>query len=519
HPRFVPEVVRSTEQFPQIANGAQFPLYVVETDLAVFAAQLAAVDMSAVFDSGRVMFFCGPEAWEELTAFFIDHPWRALPFSPDGRPVVTLVRPDETPKAQAFFAAAWGHRQKALTSAVKDMAVHYPAAGNELRDRRLKTLFGKWFDGVQALYQSGGVLNTTAETSEMLAALEKQTGISIASPSRPQLPDKVRVLFMVSVFTTVLRHVIEDIAQALRRLGHETRIVKEPSAMDRLYPTAVVSALSEFKPDMIFQMDHLRREWPWVPKGIPHLTFIQDMVPALLQEHAGQSIGPNDFVLVDTEFKWWQEAFDRYRYPRQNFIHFPSCTNEETFKPSELSESDRAKYGSDVAVTTNIDLVPARAWETSVVENLRGFSHARLRDAMVYDMFQTVANAFYRLTPLEWLAPLGLDIKIWGKFPQETHPTLGKYFVGPAGFEELPKIYQASRITILGNHAGWRHYKTASVLASGGLPLVRFHPDSCEDIVDRETMMFKGPDDLREKVRYWLSHEEARLNEVRKWRA
>ncbi len=519
HPQLLPEVARVTEGFPQLLNGAEFPIYVVESDPFPFALHLVAINLTAVLRLERVEFFIGSGAWDDVQKFFMDHPARLIPATRDGALLAALMKPSEIEKAKAVFTAVHRQRMQEHRSALEDMHRNLPPVPDTERKAELKRLFDTWFDEVKNHCDEGGTVDSVADSQRMLSELEKRAGVSVVRPSPPALPQNARVLLVTSLFTTVLQHVVRDIESAFRRLGHETRVLMENNVLDRWRETDYFRAVADFRPHIIFQMDHLRGETPYLPDRIVNLTFVQDMLPGLLSEQAARTVGPNDFMLVDMDFKWWQELFRQYRYPEQNFIHFPSCTNEEVFKPSELTKGDMTGFGADVAVTTNIDLKPRQAWERIVNGLLATSRHRCLRDNIAYEMFQTVANAYYRLKPLEWLAPLGLNMKIWGKFPQEDHPTLGRFFVGPPAFEDLARIYQASKITILGNHAGWRHYKTASVLAAGGFPLVRHHPDSCEDIIDRETMMFRGPDDLTEKVRYWLSHDKERAEESAKWRA
>jgi hypothetical protein len=519
HPQLLPEVVRVTEEFPRLLNGAEFPIYVVETDIFPFALHLVALDLTAILRLERLQFFIGPDAWEEVQKFFTEHPTCLIPATRDGQLLAALMKPSEIEKARTVFMAVHRQRMEEYRRALEDMRAHFQPVSDRERKAQLKQLLTVWFDEVKSHYDAGGAIDSVADSGRMLSEAEKRTGIRVVELSPPPLPSSTRVLLVTSLFTTVLQHVVRDIESAFRRLGHQTRVLMEKSVLDRWRDTDYFRAVADFRPHIIFQMDHLRGESPYMPDGIVYLTFVQDMLPSLLSEQAARTVGPNDFILVDMDFKWWRELFRQYKYPEPNFIHFPSCTNEEVFRPSELTEDDMKKYGADVALTTNIDLKPKQAWDRIVDGFLATIRHRCLRDNVAYEMFQSVANAFYRLTPVEWLAPLDLKVKIWGKFPQEDHLTLGKFFVGPAKFEELPRIYQASKISLLGNHAGWRHYKTASVLAAGGFPLVRYHPDSCEDVIDRETMMFRGPDDLREKVGYWLSHDKERTEESAKWRA
>ena len=93
---------------------------------------------------------------------------------------------------------------------------------------------------------------------EAIADYESRTTEQWAEILRGRAGRPPRVLLVTSRFTTVLQHATRDAAEAFEHLGWETRLLIEPSAYQRLTTWCVEQVLSEFRPDLVFVIDHLR---------------------------------------------------------------------------------------------------------------------------------------------------------------------------------------------------------------------------------------------------------------------
>jgi hypothetical protein len=122
----------------------------------------------------------------------------------------------------------------------------------------------------------------------------------LAAPFDANPPRRPRVLLLTTRFSTVLQYSTRDTAEAFERIGWDARVLIEPSPSHRLYQHAIRQAVDEFKPDLLFQIDHLRHEHgDLFPPDLPFACWIQDHLPNLQNQAAGQAVGPRDFVLTD----------------------------------------------------------------------------------------------------------------------------------------------------------------------------------------------------------------------------
>ena len=119
---------------------------------------------------------------------------------------------------------------------------------------------------------------------------------ALFGPSPPRRP---RVLLLTTRFSSVLQYSTRDAAEGFRQIGWDARVVIEPTPAHRLYRPAIRRALDEFKPDLVFQIDHLRHEHgDLFPPNLPFACWVQDHLPNLTSDAAGAAVGPRDFVLV-----------------------------------------------------------------------------------------------------------------------------------------------------------------------------------------------------------------------------
>ena len=113
---------------------------------------------------------------------------------------------------------------------------------------------------------------------------------------------------------------------------------------------ALDEILHDFRPDIIFCIDHFRWETV-VPDQIIFLTWVQDLLPNIVDRESAAKIGRNDFVLnafvSDVEMLW------QLGYPPEVIIEAAFAVNDGIYKPCRLSRPERDQYGADIGAFSN----------------------------------------------------------------------------------------------------------------------------------------------------------------------
>jgi hypothetical protein len=150
--------------------------------------------------------------------------------------------------------------------------------------------------------------------------LTREKLIELLSSNPPRKP---RVMLMTTRFSTVLQFATRDSADAFRANGWDAYVLIEPSPYHALNRIAIAQATAQFKPDVIFQLDHLRHEHGGIfPQNVPFVCWIQDHLPNLTRADAGRTITPRDFVLTNREHVYHKE----YAYPLRQCIYLDKAT-------------------------------------------------------------------------------------------------------------------------------------------------------------------------------------------------
>jgi hypothetical protein len=121
---------------------------------------------------------------------------------------------------------------------------------------------------------------------------------------------KLRILLYASRFTTYMQHSIRDIAEGFRQFGHETFIqIEDEDAGVGIRKDVSLKNIIDFNPDILFEINHFRYEYPWIPKNIPYITWIQDLMPHIMRIKDPSLITEHDYIFsfsqhwIDNFFK------------------------------------------------------------------------------------------------------------------------------------------------------------------------------------------------------------------------
>jgi spore maturation protein CgeB len=134
------------------------------------------------------------------------------------------------------------------------------------------------------------------------------------------------------------------------------------------------------------------------------------------------------------------------------------------------------------------------------------------------------ANSRYRFNTLKPLAKLGLRIfgnEDWRALTTGT--SLEKCFTGKTvAHEDLPRLFRNSKINVNMHHlqsSTSLNLRVFDVPAAGGFLITDSMPGLADLFeIGREVVVYRTPEELREKVKHYLSHPEERLEIARRAR-
>ena len=338
-------------------------------------------------------------------------------------------------------------------------------------------------------------------------------------------PRKPRALLLTTRFSTVLQHSTRSMAEALESLGWETQIVIEPSAYHRAYRHAIRKTIAQFKPDLWFQIDHLRYEHDGLlPANLPAVCWVQDHLSNLMSRDAGRSVGETDFVLTDAGSTY----IHKYGYPSRQIIALTKLTQEA----APTVHTSRSTSNRDVVFVSNASGTPESLLQT-VLDNSRGGQRDRefLRQCVqrvqaIFDSGQSLAtysdccellraaqanlkfdldeagffnvskwlthplaDALYRQQALRWAAQaadeFGLSLCLYGK-GWEQNPEFQRFARGPVAYgTALDELTAHSAINLQVVPYLSLHQRLLDGIFAGGFFLIREHES---DIVPQQML-------------------------------
>ncbi len=376
---------------------------------------------------------------------------------------------------------------------------------------------------------------------------------------------KPKFLFWTSRFTTILQYHTRDCMESVKRLGCEAEILIESDDIHRIRKRDIVSVLSKVQPDIMFCIDHFRFEHIECPKELVWITWIQDLLPNILDKNTPLKLTERDFVM--NHFTTWK-GIKEIGYREDCLIEAPIPANPYIYKPYELNAEELGKYVCDICFVCHASDVDNHIDNT--VKNLQGelkeaiyavykgyqayvqdmgeifytkeiFSEY-IKGAVQYhydiqlnpnilgifakDMFENFNQRVYRQALVDWILDAGFtNIKLWGS-GWEKEEKYRVYAMGVAeNGEMLSKIYQASKVVVGNNVMTTSAARAWETMLSGGFYMSNYIPEE-EDITDirkiidvgKDVVMFYNKDDLIEKLHYYLNHEEERKEMIARGR-
>ena len=329
-------------------------------------------------------------------------------------------------------------------------------------------------------------------------------------------PRQPRILLVTTRSSTVLQYSTRDTAVGLTEIGWDARVFIEPSPHQVVTGPKLMEILDSFKPDAVFQIDHLRSEWAETyPPQLPFICWVQDHLPNLTKTASGESITPRDFLLCGMPRMY----SDRYGYPARQFLQMPKLTRiperpstwaadgvdivyvssasqipvdrarqlieeEGTSEPlRKLLQTccdrmiDTYQRGGTLATIGSIRLVVKQVEEDTGI----AIADEESRQCAAEKLFDRLNNALYRQQALRWAQAVadkhGLRFSIHGP-GWEKHPEFSRNACGPIAYgHALEELTRSSRINlILEPTLNISHQRLLDALVAGGFCLIRDYP-------------------------------------------
>jgi hypothetical protein len=381
---------------------------------------------------------------------------------------------------------------------------------------------GRWADTIKACVHEISERNTAPNQDlvrEVKAYYDGLTCDKLVDLLGPTPPRQPRMIVLTSRFTTVLQYSSRDVADAFEKLGWQIRIIIEPTPTHRVTFQSMLRDLHDFKPDMVFVIDHLRYQIEDLfPPNLPYVCWIQDVLPNLTSTTAGESIGLRDFVLTSNRPTYR----DTHGYPDRQCIDLAKLSRPPHLPASWASNGDDLVYVSNASRTgeqwadkivagmqddprvsqlirTCCDRIlqvyraggsiDASYQVLKIVEQVEHDLDMHLVDptvrfSIVMKLVHPLNDALYRQQALGWAANvtqrLGLTLAIYGNGWAD-HPTLAPYARGPVAYgNDLEELTRASKINLrLEPYTSLGHQRMIDGLLAGGFFLHRhFRPET-----------------------------------------
>jgi len=455
-------------------------IYVVEPNAAWLAAVLHLHDWREVLAHGRPFFFAGPDAVVRFRDFLLSH--EQLPI----------------PSERIHYTQSSEGLARSLAEVLLLVRTRrYVEASRLSRD-------------VARLYANRGP-----------RALAERF-------NNPDPENPLRVMFLVSRYTTVMQYTIRDLADGFRAAGYPTEIVKEETDCGALTPESRMRRILEFKPDLVVIPNHIRAEYlDLTPPQIVVATWIQDPMHGLFRAITGRAVRtrccepgePGVTAPTDYVFGYFRrDLVGRYGYPADTFLSYPIIpANPNLYRPVEVTPELERRYGCELAFLSNgndpcerslAKLLetfepPVRPLVEAAFETIRDHyrrggdllcypgsaAHSQLKKvadrlatemkidpALVADFdqrFRLLNDKLWRHATLEWMVALGIDLHLHGRGWEEP-PTFARFARPPVNDPaEIAAVYGCAKTSLQIGAYGALHQRMITGLFCGGFFIAR----------------------------------------------
>lgn len=365
-----------------------------------------------------------------------------------------------------------------------------------------------------------------------------------------------KILFFTSIFTTALQYHTRDCMQAAENLGCEVRLLIEPNNICRVKAYDIIKYLCDFKPDLIFCIDHFRAISSIIPKSIVFLTWIQDKLPqSTANKEIIHSLDSRNILLSmfisDLSGSQWGMNY-------KDVLKAPISANLQLYRSRHLTKDETETLSCDICIVANatdyekeieeiiealpeeikhdcrdvisvyLDLMQQEVFFEGKEENYQIINYIinQLGIHMPTEAYHYIAEQIYyvvyytkyKTLVAQWIIDAGYkNIKLYGN-EWSNNKKLKPFAQGTVNNgDELSKALAASKIAIgLHPHVSLPARAIESI-ASGTLYLAHNISQEVDTANAREyfeegkeIIYYYSREDLLSKIDYFLTHETER---------
>lgn len=335
---------------------------------------------------------------------------------------------------------------------------------------------------------------------------------------------------------------VRDSCEALMGLGHTVEVIQlSPPHGKPLWE--IIHRVKESHPDYLFTINHIGL----IPEllkiiDIPIASwFIDDPFRYLKRE----DLSKDCIIFVCDRF--YIKRLKEFGFKRVHYL--PGATNPEIFKPIELNEEEKKRYGCNISFVGNSiyhALLTFKRYRDWLNDDARDVVDKALELQMenhlldIHDILngaQRAYGSFLSYPGLEHVENVRICIEfaamsLYRKGIIEGVADLGLRLFGDEGWErlldgkvkvegeidyrrEVPLLYNASKINLNITKTQLKttlNQRVFDVSACGGFLLTDYRRDLGEFFnIGEEVIYYKDKDELRGLVEYFLFHEDERM--------
>lgn len=376
---------------------------------------------------------------------------------------------------------------------------------------------------------------------------------------------KVKVMCITTRRSSFVQYCSRDLIEGFRENNCNCEFIIENDGLSTITIPDILKRFCEFKPDLVFLLNHLRDELNYIPPNVPFFCWVQDPVYQIFENN---TLKINEFEQVySISNKWISELQGKDKYKGVHIKFLPLGVNYSLYKPlrskekkydvtyishmsdpkelfSLYSDSKERQYSagekeifkSDSSLQPLVEQIYAvfaeklSNMEIDVINSLINDNNRKEFILDVLSLFELNEEAllFKYLSSFRsrlWktieaclkyraifkLVSNGFRVGVWG-INWEKYPGLNMIANGPAeNGKVINEIQNESYISLNNSMIISFHMKALEIMSSNSFMLTRRNEFDIEPITDHfvendEIVLFGGEDELIEKAGYFINH-------------